>query len=116
MYHYAQIDENGYIVGISHLSGEVIRENMISIDGDFDPTNKKWNGESWESYTPPEPPEPEQTMEEKIYEAVNNANESQLIIMEALATQYEEGLENDLNNKEVLATIYEELLAQKEVK
>lgn len=70
MYHYAQIDENGYIVGISHLSGEMSEPNLIQIDEDFDPTNKKWNGESWESYTPPEPPEPEPTMEEKIYEAV----------------------------------------------
>lgn len=116
MYHYAQIDENGYIVGISHLSGEVIRENMISIDGDFDPTNKKWNGESWESYTPPELPEPEPTMEEQILSGVNNTNESQLILMDALAYQYETNMKNDLNNKEVLATIYEELLAQKEVK
>lgn len=61
MYHYAQIDENGYIVGISNLSGEVVRENLIQIEEDFDPTNKKWNGTSWESYTPPEPPEPEPT-------------------------------------------------------
>lgn len=61
-------------------------------------------------------PEPEPTMDEQILSGVNSTNESQLIIMEALATQYEEGLENDLNNKEVLATIYEELLAQKEVK
>ena len=70
MYNYAQIDENGYIVGISHLSGEVPDPNLIQIDEDFDPTNKKWNGASWESYTPPEAPEPEPTMEEKIYEAV----------------------------------------------
>lgn len=75
MYHYAQIDENGYTVGISHLSGEVIRENMISIDGDFDPPNKKWNGESWESYTPPEPPVPEPTINEKIYEAVSKSQD-----------------------------------------
>lgn len=67
-YHYAQIDENGYIVGISLLSGEVIRENMIPIDGDFDPTNKKWNGESWESYIPPEPPEPEPTQLDRMEE------------------------------------------------
>ncbi len=66
MYHYAQIDENGYIVGISHLSGEVSRPNMIQIDEDFDPTNKKWNGASWESYTPPEPPEPEPTQLDRI--------------------------------------------------
>lgn len=65
-YHYAQIDENGYIVGISHLSGEVVRENMIEIDADFDTTNKKWNGESWESYTPPELPEPEPTQLDRM--------------------------------------------------
>lgn len=75
MYHYAQIDENGYIVGISHLSGEVPDPNLIQIDEDFDPTNKKWNGTSWESYTPPEPPEPEPTMDEKIYEAVSKSQD-----------------------------------------
>lgn len=66
MYHYAQLDENGYIVGISNLSGEVVRENLIQIEEDFDPTNKKWNGTSWESYTPPEPPEPEPTQLDRM--------------------------------------------------
>ena len=75
MYHYAQIDENGYIVGIRHLSGKMSKPNLIQIEEDFDPTNKKWNGESWESYTPPEPPEPEPTMEEKIYEAVSKSQD-----------------------------------------
>lgn len=65
-HHYAQIDENGYIVGISHLSGEVPDPNLIQIDEDFDPTNKKWNGASWESYTPPEPPEPEPTQLDRM--------------------------------------------------
>ena len=74
-HHYAQINENGYIVGISHLSGEMSEPNLIQIDEDFDPTNKKWNGASWESYTPPEPPEPEPTMEEKIYEAVSKSQD-----------------------------------------
>lgn len=66
MYHYAQIDENGYIVGISHLSGEESRPNMIQIEEGFDPTSKKWNGASWESYTPPDPPEPEPTQLDRI--------------------------------------------------
>lgn len=66
MYHYAQIDENGYIVGISHLSAEMSEPNLIQIDEDFDPTNKKWNGTSWESYTPPEPPEPEPTQLDRM--------------------------------------------------
>lgn len=66
MYHYAIIDDNGYIVGISHLSGKVSNPNMIQIDEDFDPTNKRWNGTSWESYTPPEPPEPEPTQLDRM--------------------------------------------------
>lgn len=74
-HHYAQIDENGYIVGISHLSGEMSEPNLIQIDEDFDPTNKKWNGESWEIYTPPEPPEPDPTMDEKIYTAVSKSQD-----------------------------------------
>lgn len=78
----------------------------------------KWDGEKPVlEYEPiPESPVPEPSMEEQILSGVNSTNGSQLTIMEALATQYEEGLENDLNNKEVLATIYEELLALKEVK
>lgn len=66
MCHYAQIDDSGYIVGISHLSGEVPDPNLIQIEEDFDPTNKKWNGTSWESYTPPELPEPEPTQLDRM--------------------------------------------------
>lgn len=73
-HHYAQIDENGYIVGISDLSGEVLSPNLIQIDVDFDPTNKKWNGASWESYTPPEPPEPEPTQLDIIEAEVKKKN------------------------------------------
>lgn len=65
-YHYAIIDEDGIIVGISHLSGDVSSPELIPIDVDFDPTNKKWNGESWESYTPPEPLEPEPTQLDRM--------------------------------------------------
>lgn len=44
--------------------------------------------------------------DEKICEIQSN----QLILMEAMATQYEESLENRLNDQEVQATIYETLL------
>lgn len=74
MYHYAQIDENGYIVGISHLSGPVVQPDMIQIDMYFNPTNKKWNGASWESYTPPDPPEPEPTQLDIIEAEVKKKN------------------------------------------
>ena len=74
-HHYAQIDKNGYIVGISHLSGEMYKPNMIQIDEDFDPTNKKWNGASWESYTPPEPPEPEPTQLARMEAQMNKTQD-----------------------------------------
>lgn len=74
-HHYAQIDENGYIVGISHLSGEMSEPNLIQIDEDFDPTNKKWNGTSWESYTPPEPPEPEPTQLDRMEAQLNKSQD-----------------------------------------
>lgn len=73
--HYAQIDDNGYIVGISHLSGEMSEPNLIQIDADFDPTNKKWNGTSWESYTPPEPPEPEPTQLDRMEAQLNKSQD-----------------------------------------
>lgn len=75
MYHYAQIDENGYIVGISHLSGEMSEPNLIQIDEDFEPTNKKWNGASWESYTPTEPPEPEPTQLDRMEAQLNKSQD-----------------------------------------
>lgn len=65
-YRYALIDKNGVITSTANLSGEVTSINMIPIDEDFDPTNKKWNGTSWESYTPPEPPEPEPTQLDRM--------------------------------------------------
>lgn len=46
MHRYAQIDENGYIISDSHLSGIVENKFMIPIDDDFDLTNKKWHFES----------------------------------------------------------------------
>ncbi len=52
------------------------------------------------------PPEPEPTNTE--------LSENQLILMEAMATQYEENLANRLNDMEVQATIYETVLAIQE--
>lgn len=116
MYHYAQIEKRedgyGYMVADSYLSGEVISENMIPITDPIDYTNHRWNydTEQWEEYTPePEPaPEPKPTQ-------LDNIEESQLIIMEAMADQYEQSVETELTNMEVMATIYEQLLAMEGV-
>lgn len=62
---YAQINEEGYVVSDSHLSGIVERKNMIPLEEDFDLTNKRWNGETWEDYEPA----PQQPTEAQIAQA-----------------------------------------------
>ena len=52
MYRYAQIDENGYIVSDSHLSGEVTVDNMIPVSDDFDLSNKRYVDGEWQTYEP----------------------------------------------------------------
>ena len=51
------------------------------------------------------------TSAERIEEAVDAGNKNSLIIMEAIADQYEQNLNNRLNDMEVQATIYEAVLA-----
>lgn len=107
MYRYAIIDENGIVVGVSQLSGEVSKSDMILIDSDFDLANKKWNGSVWETYEPPEPEPPEPTQ-------LDNIEEAQLMIMEAMADQYEQRLETDLMMMDAQATTFEAVLSLSE--
>lgn len=105
-YRYAQIDEYGYVVSDSQLSGEVIADNMISISEDFDITNKKYINGKWVEYIPEPEPEPEPE-----YKPTNaEIAQMQITMMEAMADQYEQNLQNQLTNMEVQATIYETLL------
>lgn len=104
-YRYAQIDKYGYVVSDSRLSGKIIAENMIAIADDFDLTNKKYVNGEWIDYIP-EVIEPE-------YQPTNaEIAQTQLTMMEAMADQYEQNLQNQLTNMEVQATIYETLLEQ----
>lgn len=66
MSRYAIVDDNGVCCGDAYTSGTIKDNYYILVDADFDPTNKKWNGTSWESYTPPEPPEPEPTQLDRM--------------------------------------------------
>ena len=52
MFRYAQIDENGYVVSDSHLSGEVTADNMIPVSDDFDLSNKRYVDGEWQTYEP----------------------------------------------------------------
>ena len=55
-----------------------------------------------------EPEQPEPTPSQ-----LDNIEQTQLVMMEAMADQYEESQERDLTSMEVQATIYEEILALK---
>ncbi len=71
----------------------------------------RWiTAEEYKEITGEEYVAPEKVLTE-AEQAIMDTQEGQLIIMEAMAAQYEESLERDLENKEVQATIYEELLA-----
>ena len=59
-------------------------------------------------------PEPEPTPEPQPTQ-LDTIEENQLIIMEAMADQYEQSVETELTNMEVMATIYEQLLAMEGV-
>ena len=105
MYRYAIINiETGLVEGISNLTGEVNKPDMILIDDDFDITNKKYINGEWVEYTPEPLPLPKPTQLDEI-------QEQQLIIMTAQADQYEQNLENRLNDMEVQATLYEAILS-----
>lgn len=104
-YRYAQINNSGYVVCDSYLSDKVTSENMIPISIDFVLTNKKYVNGEWVEYIP-EVIEPE-------YQPTNaEIAQIQLTMMEAIADQYEQNLQNQLTNMEIQATIYETLLEQ----
>lgn len=101
MYYYAQINEDGICIGISQLSNIVIDDNLISVSSfDINLIGKKYNNGIWEEVPEPEPEPTKKTDAEKIMD-------NQLSIMEAMADQYEQQQEVNLNTYDVLATIYE---------
>lgn len=82
MFRYAQIDENGYIISDSYLSGEVIADHMISVGEDFDPANKKYNFDTKEFEEYITDSIPELTLEE--IQTMTYLNTEYLVIMSEL--------------------------------
>lgn len=94
---YLIIDENGICCGTALTSGEIDDNSYILVAENFDPTNKRWNGESWEDYTPPEPPAPEPDKLDLILEEVRKSSEDIVSETEAayeaaLNEAYEKGV------------------------
>lgn len=108
MYVYAQINEDNICIAVSQLSGLVDLPNMIKLGSyDLSILGKKYNDGVWEEVPQPEP-------EPSTEPTINTLVENQLTIMEAMAEQYEQGLDNRINDMEVQATIYETVLALSE--
>ena len=104
---YAQIDSENICVAISDIGNLSVDEpSLIKLDFfDNSVIGKKYNNGVWE-----EVPKPEIAKGNDIDTLADN----QLTIMEAVADQYEQNLENRLNDQEVQATIYEAVLALSE--
>lgn len=103
MYVYAQINEDNICIAVSQLSGLVDSPNMIKLNTyDLSILGRKYNNGVWEEVPQSEP---------KSEPTINTLAETQLTIMEAIADQYEQNLDNRLNDMEVQATIYETILA-----
>jgi hypothetical protein len=85
--YYAQIDQTGICFAVSQLSREVTANNMIAINS-YDTTllGKRWNGTNWEEVPQPDPGPPPETTEQKLA----RLEEQNLILMDALATTFEE--------------------------
>ncbi len=97
MYRYLTIDEKGFVIGESYLNSKIETENQILVSGNFDYSNKKYENGQWiEAEQPAKPKSDTQKIQD-----------NQLSIMEAMADQYEQQQEVNLNTYDVLATIYE---------
>lgn len=89
--YYAQLNENDICIGVSQLGGEVDEVCLVAIES-YDETllGKRYNVETGEfeevSQPDPDPTLPQPTLEEQVAQL----REDNLILMDALATTFEE--------------------------
>ena len=88
MHYYAQIDENNICFAVTQAAEVVNSLDMIPIQGlNTELLGKKWTGEDWEEVpAPEEPEEPAETIEQKL----TRLESQNIILMDALATTFEE--------------------------
>lgn len=111
-YYYAHINKDNICIGVIATPSKLNKDYLIQINEyDIGLCNKKYNNGEWEEVPQPEP---EPTQLDKIEEQVYSNNDSNLIIMEAMADQYEQTEQYRLNDMEVQATIFESVLALSE--
>lgn len=98
---YAEINEEGYCFHVTDC--ELPLSNRVLIVENDSVLGMRWDGEKWNEVEPDPIPEPQPTQLDEI-------QNTQLLIMAAIADQYEENLQNQLMQMDVQATIYETLL------
>lgn len=104
---YAQLDENNICIGVCNLSREICNDKMIELSSyDISVVGRKYENSEWSNEVIEVIPEPEPQPTNSVIA------QTQLTMMEAMADQYEQNLQNQLTNMEVQATIYETLLEQ----
>lgn len=97
MFIYAVLDKNNICMGFEYRERKTFSANKVLVDqSDCSFIDKKYDFET-------------NTWTGKNQNEKNEEN--QLILMEAIATQYEEHIENRINDMEVQASIYEAVLA-----
>lgn len=100
MYIYAQLDKNNTCIGVSSLSGEVSNASMVRMDTyTVDVLGKRYVDGEWQD-VPKEPISPEPTQDENF----------NLMMLEAIADSYEQGMKQEEQNLAILdgiASLYE---------
>lgn len=88
--YYAQINDDNICFAVTELSDVVERPDIIQIDSyDVALLGRRWNGEAWEDVPQPDP----EPIPEPIEDKITRLEEQNLILMDALATAFEELLE-----------------------
>lgn len=102
MKRYAQTDENKICFATANLTDNIVApDDWILIKSHDDVLGKLYINGEWEEVPLPEP-------EPSPFSVIQEQN---IVIMEAIADQYEQSLNDRLNDMEVQATIYEAVLA-----
>ena len=119
----AMLNAEDICTGISQVKSDAEVMNGVVIDTyDISMLGKRYVDGIWEE-DPIEEPDVDEENQEEVEEPIEPEvpvepqptqldiiTETQLIIMEAMAEQYEESMERDITNMEVQATIYEAIL------
>ena len=109
MFTYVQLNQENVVVGISHLSGQIEVEGMVNVtELEQKPQigyiyNRETNAFTAPAPEPQPEPEPHVTLEERI----EQLQQDNLVLMDALAMAYEQNTQDNLTIMSAIAELYE---------